>query len=341
MAVKKRNCWEYMNCGREQRGKNADRLGVCPASTDATFNGFNQGINSGRTCWLVAGTFCDGNVQMGTFAEKRDSCKNCDFYKQVHAEEGSTSRIEDAMSIFALTHIGLTKKVNEDRYFVKKLDDGFMLLSIADGLGGEVAGDYAAEIMIGKLAGIQRASEDREEQLSRLAVETDHAISEESEKDVDLEAMATTLICILLRDRIAWWAHVGDSRIYILRDRRLIQVTEDQTLARFLVEEGEITPGEAPTHYSRHVMDQCIGCGIAEPETGRLELRDKDLLILTTDGLHKSVSVDAMTAILNDRTDISTGARALVSAALDAGGKDNITIVICEIGKQIRKLKQP
>ncbi len=119
MAVKKRNCWEYMKCGREQGGENADRLGVCPASTDSTFDGFNLGVNSGRICWLVAGTFCDGNIQMGTFAEKRDSCKNCDFYKQVHAEEGSTSRIEGAMNIFALTHIGLVKIVNEDRNFSK------------------------------------------------------------------------------------------------------------------------------------------------------------------------------------------------------------------------------
>ncbi|MCP4692194.1 MAG: serine/threonine-protein phosphatase [Desulfobacterales bacterium] len=334
MPSRKRNCWEYMHCGREHGGKNADSLGVCPASTDSTFNGFNLGVNSGRICWLVAGTFCDGNVRMGTVAEKRNSCNNCDFYKQVHAEEGSTSRIEEAMNIFALTHIGLTKKVNEDRYFIKKLDDGAMLLSIADGLGGEVAGDYAAEVMIGKLAGVRRASEDREEQLSRLAVETDLAISDESEKKADLEAMATTLICVLLTDKLAWWVHVGDSRIYILRDRRLLQVTEDQTLARFLVEEGEITPEQAPTHYSRHVMDQSIGCGFCEPETGRLELRDKDLLILTTDGLHKSVPEDAMTAILNNRTDISTGAKALVSAALDAGGNDNITVVICEIGEQ-------
>jgi hypothetical protein len=87
MDSKRINCWEFKKCKRELGGKNADRLGVCPAAVEPAFNGFNLGTNSGRTCWLVAGTFCDGKA-MGTFAKKQASCKSCDFYKKVHDEEG-------------------------------------------------------------------------------------------------------------------------------------------------------------------------------------------------------------------------------------------------------------
>ena len=150
-------------------------------------------------------------------------------------------------------------------------------------------------------------------------------------KNPDLKGMGSTLVGILLRNGFAHWVHVGDSRLYILRDRVLRQVTEDQTFARFLLEEGEITAEQVPTHYSRHIMDQCVGCGIAEPETGRFEVRDKDLLILSTDGLHKQISFETLISLLNSDTSIKTKAQSLLQAAIDAGGKDNISIVIAEL----------
>lgn len=320
-----------MKCGREPGGKKVAMLGVCSAAADPTFHGFSEGNNAGRICWLIAGTFCNEKVQ-GTFAEKQSSCKNCDFYKQVHAEEGITELSTDTMNIFALTHIGLVRKSNEDRYFIKKLSDGSVLLAVADGLGGEVSGDYAAEIIMGRLSGIHHVSMDKEEEeLERLAKDIDIAIHDETEKNPDLKGMGSTLVGLLLRDGFTYWLHVGDSRLYILRDRVLRQVTEDQTFARFLLEEGEITAEQVLTHYSRHIMDQCVGCGIAEPETGRFEVRDKDLLILSTDGLHKQISFETLISLLNADTSIKTKAQSLLQAAIDAGGKDNISIVIAEL----------
>ncbi len=331
MKPKKQNCWEYMKCGREPGGEKVAKLGKCPVAVDPTFNEFNQGTNAGRICWLVAGTFCQGKAQ-GTFAEKQSSCRHCEFYKQVHAEEGVTKLSADTMSVFALTHIGLVRKSNEDRYLTKKLSDGSVLLAVADGLGGEVAGDYAAEIIMGRLAGIHHVTMDSEQQeLELLAKDIDLSIHSEAEKNYDLKGMGSTLICVLLRDGFANWVHVGDSRLYVLRDRQLIQMTEDQTFARFLLEEGEITPEQVPTHYSRHIMDQCVGCGICEPETGRLKVQDKDLLILSTDGLHKKIPPETLLFHLNAETSLKTKAQSLLQAALETGGKDNITIVIAEL----------
>jgi len=331
MGYRELNCWEYMHCERCPGGKKVDEFGLCPAATDGTFDDFNRGINSGRMCWLIAGTFCTGKVQ-GTYAEKHKSCRNCDFYKQVHADGGSTALRENHVNVSAHTHVGLVRKVNEDRYLIKKLDDDTLLMAVADGLGGEVAGDYAAEIVRGKLAGLASVPVGEEEQtLARLAQSTDILIYDQAQKDASLEGMGTTLVCVLLRNGIAHWVHAGDSRIYIFREQQLTQVTEDQTFARFLIEEGEITPEQAPTHYSRHIMDQCVGCGICEPETGHFELMKNDLLILSTDGLHKAVKAEVLTSLLKSESDIERKAIMLVQAALDTGGDDNITVVLSQI----------
>ena len=232
---------------------------------------------------------------------------------------------------FGISHIGLVRKSNEDRYLIKELEDKSVLIAVADGLGGEAAGDYAAEILREKLAGLNHISRNNEQpELDQLARAIDRAVYAEGRENNVLEGMASTLVGVLLRDRIAHWVHVGDSRLYLLRNGTLTQVTEDQTLARFLLEEGEITAEQLPTHYSRHVMDQCVGCGYAEPETGRLKFLAGDLLVLSTDGLHRQISENTFCSILNADTNLDTKARALVKAALDAGGKDNITIVMAQ-----------
>ena len=232
---------------------------------------------------------------------------------------------------FGITHIGLVRKSNEDRYLIKKLKDKSVLVAVADGLGVEVAGDYAAEIIREKLADLNHISRKNEQlELDQLTRAIDRCIYTKGEENNALEGMGSTLVGVLLRDRIAYWVHVGDSRLYLFRNGTLTQVTEDQTLARFLLEEGEITAEQLPTHYSRHVMDQCVGCGYAEPETGCLKFLDGDLLVLSTDGLHGQIPEHTLNSILNTDTNLETKARALVKAALDAGGKDNITVVMAQ-----------
>lgn len=82
----KLNCWEFKNCGRELGGKKSLELGVCPATRETRLHGVHQGKNAGRSCWVVAGTLCSGEVQ-GTFGKKFKSCEQCDFYQKARAEE--------------------------------------------------------------------------------------------------------------------------------------------------------------------------------------------------------------------------------------------------------------
>jgi hypothetical protein len=88
MERERLNCWEFIRCGREPGGDKVAEMGVCPAAADTSFDGINGGAAGGRICWAVAGTFCGGQVQ-GTFAEKRNSCMDCDFFKRVLKEEGA------------------------------------------------------------------------------------------------------------------------------------------------------------------------------------------------------------------------------------------------------------
>ncbi len=320
-----------MRCGREPGGNRVQDKGVCPASYDDTFDGLNRGENAGRSCWLAAGTFCGGTVQ-GTFAEKKDSCRECGFYKRVQVEEADTNIHLDTVDIVATSHIGLVRKENEDRYLIKILDDQSLLVAVADGLGGHVAGDYAAEIVRGRLANIQSVPVGKEQAtLNHLAVETDRIILKLAEEKHELEGMGTTLLCILLRNNVAHWVHVGDSRLSIWRNRQLIQITREQNLARFLLEEGEITREEVPGHYSRNLLDQALGSAMEEPETGEVKVAAGDLLVLSTDGLHNQVSEETMASILDTPADLEARVRHLVCSSLDAGGRDNITLVAVQL----------
>ncbi|HBG18243.1 MAG TPA: hypothetical protein DDY32_02935 [Desulfobulbaceae bacterium] len=330
MQKLKVNCWEYKKCGREPGGRNADKDGVCPAAADDTFNTFNNGINAGRSCWLVAGTFCDHKI-MGTFAEKIDTCKNCSFYKKVQEEEHAFDTVEGDITLHAATHIGYVKKANEDRYYVKRFHDNTLLFAVADGLGGQAAGDYAAEILRGKLANLPLIPEGKEQEvLAALAVDTDRFILEAGAKDEQLEGMGTTLLCVFIRDGLASWVHVGDSRLSIYRKGALNQLTQDQNLARYLVEEGEIGPEEVADHYSRNILDQALGSAMDKPETGSVKLERGDILMLSTDGFHNLVLPGQIVSVLQDSTELESTANSLIKIALKRGGMDNITLIMAK-----------
>ncbi len=86
--MQKMNCWEFKMCGRQAGGSHVHDLGVCPVSIESKLDGIHDGRNGGRACWVVAGTYCGGEVQ-GTFAAKYHNCEKCDFYRLIRLEEGA------------------------------------------------------------------------------------------------------------------------------------------------------------------------------------------------------------------------------------------------------------
>lgn len=251
--------------------------------------------------------------------------KSCDIYDDIQKV------IIGPNHLFGITHTGLCRMANEDRFVINGLPDGSVIFAVADGLGVTSTGAHAAERIRQKLSAITAIStHDELSELNRIAKEADRAIYTESLRNPYLDGMGSTLVGVLIRENTAYWVHVGDSRLYYLRSGILNPVTEDQTLARFLLNENQITPAQSQTHYSRFVMDQYLGCGYAEPETGKLKILDDDLLVLATDGLHNQISNDSINSILNASDDLAAKGKALVKAALNAGGADNITVVMAK-----------
>ncbi len=235
------------------------------------------------------------------------------------------------MLTFAVSETGLVRKKNEDRYVIRDMDGDSIFLAVADGMGGAAAGEVAAEMALDRIGRIKLDATDYAGHLSLLARAADRAIVLQADKDPNLEGMGTTLTGILIANDAGHWIHVGDSRLYHLRDGQLVWQTRDQSIVQSLLDEGEITEEEAANHPARNFMDQCVGCGHCEPDAGRLSLRRGDLIMLSTDGLHGAVDDATMTEVLSLDADIETKADELAGRALAAGGKDNITLVLAQL----------
>lgn len=237
------------------------------------------------------------------------------------------------MRLYALTHTGHKREINEDRCLTKKIADDTFLIAVADGMGGHCAGEIAAGIVKETFNEVDFIPDDKEKYLLFLMDEAHNRIKNFAKKNPAAKEMGTTATAAIIHAGVAWWAHVGDSRLCRIRNRVLGQATCDQNMAWFLVEEGQITEEEALTHPLRNLLDQSLGQGTypCDPETGRIGLTTGDQLILMTDGIHGELTPKAISSILTEQSDIETKTRKLEKAALDAGGKDNITVVMAEI----------
>jgi serine/threonine protein phosphatase PrpC len=236
------------------------------------------------------------------------------------------------MKSFAMRHRGLVKKDNQDLFFVKEFDDGCILLAVADGLGGMVGGKRAAEMARECLNNFNPNCQAVEAHIEELMQEANRRIMETVQKEPDLEGMGTTMTAACLRNGTACWAHVGDSRLYLFRGDELRQITEDDTMAGFLLSEGELTKEEARIHPGNKLVFQCIGgSGEFEADTGNFKIQAGDLLLFSTDGLHDEVPEEEIVSVLRSDKDLEEKTDDLLSAALAAGGKDNIAVVMVEV----------
>jgi protein phosphatase len=223
------------------------------------------------------------------------------------------------------------REQNQDRFLVGEFPDGAILLAVADGAGGEAEGERAAEIVRESLTSFDPHSTDIAAQLVESMHAADQKIIEIVTGRPELKGMGTTMTAAFFREGTVHWAHVGDSRLYLFRGGKLVQITEDDTMAGFLLTEGEITREEARVHQGRNMLFECIGCGEFEAKIGSLVTRKGDLVLLTTDGLHDKIKEETMLAVLRTEAELRDKLEALVSAALEAGGKDNATVVGMEV----------
>jgi protein phosphatase len=229
------------------------------------------------------------------------------------------------------THQGLKRANNQDRYLVRNFGSEAVLLAVADGMGGEAAGDRAAQIAIDSLENFQSEAADPLLQLQGLFKKASENIEAQVRQNFQMSGMGTTLTTVFLHRGWAYYAHVGDSRLYLFRAGKLKRVTWDHTLPDTLLKEGNITTEEARNHPAQHLLLQCIGCGRFRASTGILELETEDILLVSSDGLHHEIPEEEIAALLTGANDLAGALKKLVQAALNAGGRDNITIVAARV----------
>jgi len=235
------------------------------------------------------------------------------------------------MRIESITHLGLQRKNNEDRHLVNLLDNDCALLVIADGMGGHAAGEVAAELALDAFEGYRPGGPDISAELLNKIEQAQNTIMERSRAMPSLRGMGTTLTALFLTGRSAFWAHVGDTRIYHLHKGALIRVTEDHTMAGMLLKKGEITLEQARLHPYGNVLTRCLGCDRYEPDSGAFGLTDGDYVLLSSDGLHDLISDDQIAAFLSEDAALKAKLDRMISTCLHAGGRDNITAVIAQI----------
>ncbi|HEX6339270.1 MAG TPA: PP2C family serine/threonine-protein phosphatase [Jiangellaceae bacterium] len=210
------------------------------------------------------------------------------------------------------------------------------LFAVADGVGGQPAGDVAAQVTVDHLPGlIDRAlshlRDDPSAAIAQAIVDLSDVVQEEARATPELSGMASTVVMVLITGELAHVAHVGDSRAYLARDRQLYRLTDDHSLAAELVQSGVISAEEANSHPFAHSITQAIGLPNApQPGVQQLELEPGDRLLLCSDGLTDMVTEADIGAILTAGGDINATSQSLIDAANAAGGRDNISVVVVD-----------
>lgn len=220
-------------------------------------------------------------------------------------------------------------------------DDGYGMV-VADGMGGRAAGEEASRLAITTLLNLVLTTPDwilladdpsRAEEIMRRAVERfgkiDRALASEAQDKPRLHGFGTTMTLAANVGRNLLIAHIGDSRAYLFRNRKLYQLTRDHTVVRELCDAGLITPAQAATHHFRHVLTKNLGGDRAEqPDVQTLTLETGDCLLLCSDGLSEMVTDDELRADLALDVVSQVKCEKLIDRALAAGGKDNVTVVV-------------
>jgi protein phosphatase len=225
-----------------------------------------------------------------------------------------------------LSHPGRKRRRNEDAWVCHP-----PLFAVADGMGGARGGEIASRVAATALG--EPVDGNGEGRVIALIQEANRQVYERAREDSDASGMGTTITVALFENGIVSIGHVGDSRAYLIRDRKVDQLTEDHSLVAELVRTGRLSPEEAETHPQRSVITRAIGTDPdVDVDVFSVEARPGDLFLICSDGLTSMVDDQTiLEAVESHRSNLHEAAKALVNAANRGGGEDNITVVFFEV----------
>lgn len=242
------------------------------------------------------------------------------------------------MEIRFQTDIGQKRNTNQDYAAVFYNQNNYPLAILADGMGGHRAGDVASKKAVEEIGAAWQQSdlanpEKTAQWLIQQIQSENQAIFELGNEQPELSGMGTTIVAVALFEQQMTIAHVGDSRIYLLRQGRLQQLTEDHSLVNELVKSGEITPEQAINHPRKNVLIRSVGMpGTLEVDVASYYYQEKDYLLLCSDGLTNMVSDAEIANTILFSDDLQQALDRLIEKANAAGGLDNITAIVIALG---------
>jgi serine/threonine protein phosphatase PrpC len=255
-----------------------------------------------------------------------------------------------SLKAFGRSDVGRVRESNEDAFVVDDLTLSQplhamdhpvainvgargILLAVSDGMGGAQAGEVASALTLCSLRrGMTTGQESSAEAALQASVEQANQRVFQAASDPGHKGMGATITAVLICGNRAYIAEVGDSRAYVLRRNRFLQVTHDQSYVQLLIDEGALTREQAETFPYKNIIAQAIG---TKPSVvvalSRFTLRQKDRILLCSDGLSGKVNDADMQSIIAGAPTLDAACKALIDAANAHGGDDNITVVLAEI----------
>lgn len=248
---------------------------------------------------------------------------------RMYPEPTGEVRMSLSLRFAAGSHDGMIRDHNEDSGYA-----GPRLLAVADGMGGQAAGEVASSEVISTIVGLDEdiPGSDLLTSLGSAVQRANEQLRVMVEEDPQLEGMGTTLTALLWTGNRLGLVHVGDSRAYLLRDGQLTQITQDHTWVQKLVDEGRITEEEATTHPQRSLLMRALGSGDhVEPDLSIREVRAGDRYLICSDGLPTVVSPQTIEEALASYQGPQETVQELIQLALRGGGPDNITCIVADV----------
>ena len=243
------------------------------------------------------------------------------------------SQGKQTLRVGCVTDVGKVRDINQDCFAI---DPSRGLVMVADGMGGHLAGEKAAQSAVEVVSAVLAENDPREgdvqANIQRAVQEANRQIVQASMSDASMRGMGTTATVAIIDGENVYLGHVGDSRAYLVRDGGFIeQVTEDHSVVAQLLKAGAITPQEAIHHPYRNVITRCLGMQMdVEADVAVVHWKVGDRLLLCTDGLSGLVADDELAGMAGEHEDLQDACQKMLDLAMARGGYDNITVVMAE-----------
>lgn len=233
------------------------------------------------------------------------------------------------------TDIGLKRATNQDCFRAELLDENMLLMLVCDGMGGAAGGSEASSLAADtfvKYVKLHIESSKKNEYLKMLEEalkEANAAVHEKSKSEDELEGMGTTLVCALYDSESYYCLWVGDSRIYAVTKNGIDQISHDHSFVQSLIDNGSITKDEAKNHPNRNIITKAVGTdSTVQPDVAKMNADNFLGILLCSDGLCGYVAEDVINSVCAESIEVAECCEKLVNLANEAGGLDNITVVI-------------